>query len=112
VGASAVFADGEGLQKHLGNPQAFSVYAAELIGVQMSRSMLSDHPHSGRSQAYIFTDNQAAISACANPQRQSGQFILHRIELLLQSAAAAGWDGRIRWLPGHEAAAEEDHYIL
>ena len=90
VGASAVLADGEGLRKHLGSPQAFNVYVAELTGVQMSLTMLSDHPHPGRSQAYIFTDNQAAITACANPQPQSGQFILRRIEQLLQSTTAAG----------------------
>ena len=50
----------------------------------------------------IFTDNQAAIQACAAPRRSSGQYILHQISQLAARLRGHGWNIQLQWLPGHE----------
>ena len=50
----------------------------------------------------IFTDNQAAIQACAAPGRSSGQYILRQISQLAAQLQGRGWNIQLQWLPGHE----------
>ena len=50
----------------------------------------------------IFTDNQAAIQACAAPGRSSGQYILRQISQLAAQLQERGWNIQLQWLPGHE----------
>ena len=52
----------------------------------------------------IFTDNQAAIQACQDPRRSSGQYIVKQIVEKIDMLHATGWSITIQWIPGHEGA--------
>ena len=49
----------------------------------------------------IFTDNQAAIQACASPRSSSGQYILHQISQLAAQVQGCEWNIQLQWTPGH-----------
>ncbi|OGE47295.1 hypothetical protein PENARI_c051G09258 [Penicillium arizonense] len=49
----------------------------------------------------IFTDNQAAIRACASPGRSSGQQFLRRIIRVIDRLRSLRYTVRIPWVPGH-----------
>ena len=93
---------------HIGSPTTHTVYAAELRGIEMALAQIHkskgpetqcpDHTRIG----IIFTDNQAAIQACAAPGRSSGQYILRQISQLAAQLQGRGWNIQLQWLPGHE----------
>ncbi|KAG2000898.1 hypothetical protein GB937_010721, partial [Aspergillus fischeri] len=94
----------------LGSLDSHTVYAAELCGVEMALHLTARaespvtqflNPQRER-QITIFTDNQAAIRASAEPKGSSGQFYIRQIVRLLDHLRADGWRVRLQWLPGHE----------
>ena len=82
----------------IGSPATHTVYIAELQGIEMALTQIyksigpatqcPDQTHIG----IIFTDNQAAIQACAAPRRSSGQYILHQISQLAAQLWGHGWN--------------------
>jgi len=82
IGASAVLpADNTRRLAAMGNAEVSTVYAAELQGILMALQLAEPkaHYHMLKTPIHVFTDNQAAIKATAEPGRQSGQYILRRI---------------------------------
>ena len=57
----------------------------------------------------IFTDNQAAIQACASPRSSSGQYILHQIFQLAVQVQGCGWNIQLQWTPGHGVVYCNEH---
>ena len=99
----------------IGSPATHTVYIAELQGIEMALTQIyksigpatqcPDQTHIG----IIFTDNQAAIQACAAPRRSSGQYILHQISQLAAQLWGHGWNIQLQWLPGHEGVYGNEH---
>ena len=99
----------------IGSPATHTVYAVELQGIEMVLTQIyksigpatqcPDQTHIG----IIFTDNQAAIQACAAPRRSSGQYILHQISQLAAQLWGHGWNIQLQWLPGHEGVYGNEH---
>lgn len=106
VGASAVTSRGNATARL--NDQD-TVYAAELKGILLALGHIKDDlvrelVATSRAPARtmtIFTDNQAAIQACAHPRRSSGQQILRNIAIQIENLRLAAWRVRIHWIPGH-----------
>ncbi|KAJ5544111.1 reverse transcriptase [Penicillium frequentans] len=97
VGASATTSRGDAITV-LGTLETHTVYAAELEGIRLAlQSFLRGDGNRNTDQtprtATIFTDNQAAIRACAHPQRSS------------EALRGIGCHVRIRWIPGHVGVA-------
>ncbi|KAJ5533430.1 reverse transcriptase [Penicillium frequentans] len=72
--------------------------------VVLARRRKTKHRSNPRT-ATIFTDNQAAIRACAHPQRSSGQHTVREISCLVEALRGIGCHVRIRWIPGHVGVA-------
>ena len=107
VGAAVVSTLGRQATR-IGSPATHTVYAAELRGIEMALAQIyksidpaTQCPDQTRI-GIIFTDNQAAIQACAAPRRSSGQYILHQISQLAARLRGHGWNIQLQWLPGHE----------
>ncbi|KAJ5544164.1 hypothetical protein N7494_005443 [Penicillium frequentans] len=94
VGASATTSRGDATMV-LGTLETHTVYAAELEGIHLALQL----------RPPIFTDNQAAIRACAHPQRSSGQHTVREISCLVEALRNTGCHVRIRWIPGHVGVA-------
>ncbi|KAJ5244945.1 hypothetical protein N7489_005041 [Penicillium chrysogenum] len=96
VGASAVTSRGNATARL--NDQD-TVYAAELKGILLALSQIKDDlvrelVATSRAPARtmtIFTDDQAAIQACAHPRRSSGQQILRNIAIQIENLRLAAW---------------------
>lgn len=63
-------------KRHLGDNKHFTIYAGELEDIDIAYQIAIDVKPPALN---IWTDNQAAIEATANPQGQSRQYILKRI---------------------------------
>ena len=87
VGAAVVSTLGRQATR-IGSPATHTVYAAELRGIEMALAQIykSIDPATQCPDktciGIIFTDNQAAIQACAAPRKSSGQYILCQISQL------------------------------
>lgn len=49
----------------------------------------------------VFTDNQAVIRSVANPDNQSGQYILLQILWIIENLRRKGIEPELRWVPAH-----------
>ncbi|KAJ5094940.1 reverse transcriptase [Penicillium argentinense] len=111
VGVAAIYPGGKTVAR-VGTRDTHTVYAAELQGIQAAlaflvlrefhraQSGIPNIPPALRT-ATIFTDNQAAIRACAEPRRGSGQGILRSIVKYVDNLNRKGWKIRLQWIPGH-----------
>ena len=104
IGAAAVgyhYGIPIGKLQYLGTSANSTVYAAELTGIDMALAWGLDNTWPICNHIYIWTDNQAAISAIDNPRCPSGQFILRNIVAKLDALAQRHIQVSIRWIPAH-----------
>jgi len=84
----------------VGSETTHTVFAAELAGISTA---LSQAINTTRHKSLnIFTDNQAAIQNCQEPQPSSGQYIIREIVRKIDELHNRGWNIHIQWIPGHE----------
>ena len=89
---------------YMGRTTTSNVYAAELRGIELAFQLALDrHKATGTlGRCTVFSDNQAAVRAMANPKCPSGQYILAEAIQGLDKLRDLGWEVQIRWIPGHE----------
>lgn len=108
VGASATTSRGDAITV-LGTLETHTVCAAELEGIRLALQLFSRGDGLritvAPRTATIFTDNQAAVRACAHPQRSFGQHTVREISCLVEALRNIGCHVRIRWIPGHMGVA-------
>jgi ribonuclease HI len=107
IGASAYAPQIKSTQRrHLGSAESTTVYAAELVGIDMATRLcqqLRDRAGDRYTSAIIFTDSQAAIKSIRQPSRASGLQILGRILQAIEDLKST-LPVTIQWIPGNEAA--------
>lgn len=90
-------------QAYMGDNQISTVYAAELKGIELALNWgLDGYTWPGCKELNVWTDNQAAISAVADPNGcASGQYILRDIVTKIDRLRAKGIQVAVRWIPAH-----------
>ena len=104
VGAAAVIvspAGGRHLQYQLGSDAAHTVFEGELTGILLAVHLL--HEYLRTKTALIAVDNQAAIAALINWPKQPGQHLVNEIHAVLKALRRAQLRMRVpvEWVPGH-----------
>ena len=90
-------------QAYMGDNQMSTVYAAELKGIELALNWgLDGYTWPGCKELNVWTDNQAAISAVADPNGcASGQYILRDIVTKIDLLRRKGIKVAVRWIPAH-----------
>ena len=83
--------------EYMGTSTTPTVYAAELRGMELAFQIALDtHAKINTpGECTIFTNNQAAIQAIANPKIPSGQYILGDAIKALDKPRNRGWEVQI-----------------
>jgi ribonuclease HI len=81
-----------------GRASEVTVYAAELRGILSALQIAYKTDHKA---VIVFTDNQAAIISVANPDSQSGQYILLQILWMIENMRHKGIEPEFHWVPVH-----------
>lgn len=78
------------------------MYAAESKGIELACQVAVEvHSTNVAGKCCIFTDNQAAIQAIANPRCPSGHYVLVEAIRVLDQLRDQDWEVRLRWIPAH-----------
>lgn len=108
----ALQCNGEWIKKtvYMGKATTSNVYAAELRGIELALRIALDRHATTNSpgKCTVFSDNQAAIRALANPRCPSGQYILVEAVQALDKLRDQGWEVRLQWIPAHERVLGND----
>lgn len=91
------------LQYHLGKSDDHTVYKAEVAGVLLGLTLLSQLAPGTVQRTFIALDNQAAIRAARTPHTGPGQHLWKAVHQLLKAVQRRHPDIRVtlRWVPGH-----------
>lgn len=122
VGTLRVYADGSKVKDHvaaaavmqitgewivrtayMGRSTTSNVYAAELRGIGLALELVLDQSAATGDlrKCTIYSDNQAAVRALADPKCSSGQYILADTVKALDELRGHGWEVRLCWIPAH-----------
>lgn len=90
------------LRLFLGPSPFYTVYSADLVGILGALQLALARPVSVNCQrVIIFTDNQAAIRALDDPQRQSVQIIIMDIVQTVELLRSKNIQIELHWVPAH-----------
>ena len=90
------------LRLFLGAASFYTVYSAELAGIMGALHLaLARSLSINCRRVIIFTDNQAAIHALDNPERQSGQIMITDIVQIVELLRSKNIQIELHWVPAH-----------